>query len=456
MSCLVFFIAVAFVIAFLPGSADRFIDPDSKDYILLADSLAAGHGYFHDGQPEIFRAPGYPFFLTPFRYFFPNTVLPVIIVQILLGTCSLFLLWRLVLTVFDDTRIAKLALLFQLFSVTSLVFINKVLSETLFTFLLLLLLLLSENLLKNLRDSQDTAVRFSGKNILITLLCGVIAGLLGFIRAIFLPLFLLYLLYMLVSFLNIKRHSDQQSFLIPKAVLFLLLLILPFSIFIGSWTVRNIKVANYAGFSSVGTINIYRYYACALMASNNDRSFAEQQAICDANLAKCSNQQEQATYSLKHGLPEIKKSPLKYMLLHLKSDMNTLLPAVGDLYALLGFKIGGKGTLSVINSQGILAGIKHYFAGNWGLFIIALPLVAILFIKYLSAVVGCFSVFKPKFNLTLCFYALAIIYLIVIPGAVSHPRFRVPVEPLLSLFAALGVINLRDLYCRLKNRSTDS
>ena len=36
-------------------------------------------------------------------------------------------------------------------------------------------------------------------------------------------------------------------------------------------------------------------------------------------------------------------------------------------------------------------------------------------------------------------YHLLIAYMIVIPGAVSHPRFRVPLEPLLSLFFGVGL-----------------
>ena len=437
------FSALSLMVCFIAESRD-FVAPDSKDYILLADSLAAGQGYYHSGEPEIFRAPGYPFFLVPFRYFFPNTVLPVILVQILLGASSLFLLWRLAVTVFEDVRIAKIAVVFQLFSVTSLVFINKVLSETLFTCLLLFLLVLSEWLLKNLRKSQNADIgaccELSRKEYFSAFLCGLTAGSLAFIRAIFLPFFLLYLIYMLVRLLDIKHLSNGRCLRSSQMVVFMLLLIIPFSVIIGGWTVRNKKVANYAGFSSVGAINIYRYYACALMASNNHISFTEQQAVCDANLAKLSTQQERADFSLREGLAEIKKAPFKYLYLHLRSDMNTLLPAVGDLYRLFGIEIGGKGTLGVINSQGIAAGVKHYFSGNWGLFFLALPLVFILLGKYLAAGAGVVACFKPSFNLTLCFYLAVIIYFVAVPGAVSHPRFRVPVEPLLSLFAAAGIV----------------
>jgi hypothetical protein len=209
-------------------------------------------------------------------------------------------------------------------------------------------------------------------------------------------------------------------------------------IVIGGWTLRNIKTANYAGFSSVGTINIYRYYACLLMAHQKNISFDEQQKICDAHLALCDNQKEQSEYALKHGLPVIKSAPFTYLLLHLKTDINTFLPGIGDLYALLGVKIGGGGTLAVIHSKGIIAGVKHYFQGHWALFFLALPLAAILLIKYILSAFGILiTIYKRKpYLTTYLFFLLIILYMTTVPGAVSHPRFRVPIEPLLAILAA--------------------
>ena len=135
--------------------------------------------------------------------------------------------------------------------------------------------------------------------------------------------------------------------------------------------------------------------------------------------------------------------------MHLKANINTLLPAVGDFYAIMGKNIGGKGTLSVINSSGIVAGIKHYFAGNWGLFFLALPLIFILMAKYILATTGGIKALIPsKINPTTVMYIVFVLYMITVPGIVSHPRFRVPIEPMLSLFAAIGVVFV------VKRRST--
>ncbi len=216
----------------------------------------------------------------------------------------------------------------------------------------------------------------------------------------------------------------------------------PFIAIYAGWSWRNHATADYSGFSSVGKINIYRYYSCQLIAKDNNISFAEQQGICTANLLACGTQAKQAEYAIKHGLPIIKNQPLRYAMMHLKSDINSLLPAVGDLCKLIGIQAGEKGTLSVIHTEGIISGVKHYFAGNLWLLLLALPFSAALGIRYCAGIAGIYGIFKPEFNITLLFYLLIAAYLLIIPGAVSHPRFRVPVEPIISLFAAIGINNI--------------
>jgi len=411
----------------------RFLDPDSNDYIQLADSLALFHGYTKGDEPEIFRTPGYSFFLAPFRYIFPHSFFPIIIFQSILGTISVFLLWSLVLSLtHNNLTIAKIAVIFQVISLPSIVAVNKILSETLFTFLLLLSLFLLNKTLINIKDKTQSN---SNKKYLFAAATGTIAGLTLLVRAIFLPLFPLFILYL--YFQGSSYIQKENKTLIYKIILIMLL---PYILTFAGWKMRNHINTGYNGFSSVASINIYRYYACALLARQKGISFSQQQKICDANLSTAGNQVQQANYAIKHGLPILKSAPFTYLFIHIKTDINTLLPAVGDLYALIGKNIGGKGTLSVINSKGIIAGIKYYFSENWTLFFLALPIVFILILKYMLALIGVAkTILTKEILLTSLLYILLITYMILIPGTVSHPRFRVPVDPLLSLFAAVGL-----------------
>jgi 4-amino-4-deoxy-L-arabinose transferase-like glycosyltransferase len=67
---------------------------DGRDYDALGLSLATGSGYMVQGQPNTFRAPGYPFFLAGVYALFGHSVAAVKVLQSALGalTC-LLMLW---------------------------------------------------------------------------------------------------------------------------------------------------------------------------------------------------------------------------------------------------------------------------------------------------------------------------------------------------------------------------
>ncbi|MCK5844143.1 MAG: glycosyltransferase family 39 protein, partial [Victivallales bacterium] len=424
-----FALACRLALAFI-AAADQsvFVDPDSNDYIKLADHLAAGVGYTKGDEPEIFRAPGYPFLLSFFRRLFPDDFIPMVLFQALLSVGTIFLLWRLALLLGgDDRRLANFAVMFQCLTLTSIVFSNKILSETLFTFLLTASLLMLETSLKRLECSSAESDE-TGNPLLPAILAGCALSAALMTRAILLPLIPLFAVYISVRIVFADNDrakacgraagedSDETEIRwrvslksrLAKAALPTLLFLLPVVVAYGAWSFRNLKTADFAGFSSVARINIYRYYACLLLAKNNGRSFDEQQGICTAELEAQGPQAKQAEYAVRKGLPVILREPLRYFFLHLKTDVSSLLPDVGDLYRLLGFEIGRSGTLSVIRSRGILAGVKHYFDGKWGLFAAALPLMVLLIAKFAAAAFGTLAAFKSKQRVVLLFFAVVI------------------------------------------------
>ena len=361
-----------------------------------------------------------------------------------------------------------------------MVFSNKILSETLFTFLLISFLLLLELALSSARSADDDGTGKAWHSAIFAILAGCVAAATLMVRAILLPILPLFVIYIIIRVIlptgnaanfatpaekpeleaddddnaEIEQFSTMRRTKWIPALSIILLFLLPVLLAYGSWRHRNSTTANFAGFSSVGQINIYRYYACSLLAKNNGRTFAEQQAICTGELIARGRQAKQAEYAIKKGLPILMKEPVRYFFMHLKTDISSLLPDVGDLYRLLGFEIGGSGTLSVIRTKGILAGVKHYFDGRWGLFFLALPLVALLAAKFAAATAGAMFAIKSPARLTLLFYVVIILYMLVVPGGVSHPRFRVPVEPLLSLLAAFGIFKGIELVKAIRRHSS--
>jgi len=217
------------------------------------------------------------------------------------------------------------------------------------------------------------------------------------------------------------------------------------------WGLRNYFETGYIGISSVSAINTYRYNACALEAKLQNKPFLEMQKIFDEKLNSFKTQKEQAEFSSETGWKIILEHPLEYSIIQLKTSLNALLPSSGDFARAFGVKIGDSGTLSVINSQGIVAGINHYFSGNLSLFLILLPLSILLVIEYILALIGSvFSLMKSDKALIILLLITAL-YFIFVGGPASTPRFRIPAEPIIFIFAVYGIKQLLERFKRSKD-----
>jgi hypothetical protein len=389
----------------------RFLDPDSHDYLRLAQSLIQTGIYGTETQPEIFRVPGYPTVLAGLSGLTQGPWF-VCLLQVLLDVGGCALLWRLVRRQWGETT-ARATLFFQVFSVVSIVQCCRVLSETGFVFALLVLL----NLLVIPANLSRRRALLRG------VLNGLVLTVMTYLRAVAIPFTLLPLAYLLW-----RRHFGAALAMLGTAALLL-----------APWLVRNARQTGYSHFSSVGAVNLYRYNACLLLASNNGIDFAEQQSKIDAEFAKLGSQQAIANYAAKEGMKAILSSPVRYAWLHLKTVPSNLLPATGDLLRTFGVEIGGAGTMQVIRSQGLVAGVRHYFQGQWLWLLVMLPALALLGLLYLLAAVGAVTrLLEHKATAFDVFLVVTLLYFLAVPGGAAHPRFRTPIMPILAILAGVG------------------
>ena len=98
---------------------------------------------------------------------------------------------------------------------------------------------------------------------------------------------------------------------------------------------------------------------------------------------------------------------------------------------------GNKGTLEVLQTQGLAAAVKNYFGDNTTALLLALPMVAILLVKYVGVLAG-LKLARVRMQPEIWLMVLIVIVSALLPGPAAHPRFRVPVEPLLNIAAAVG------------------
>ncbi len=442
---LVFLVAWLFrLVPWLAGLSNpaRFLAPDSSEYLELSRRLATVGEYGAAGAAELFRVPGYPFFLASLHRLGVRDPVWIGLAQGLLGAWSCVVLYAFCRRLLaaggaasanGGLRFAPLcAGLLLAVSDLAAATASLVLSETLFTFLLLGLLLGCECLAavpgggrRPPSDLRPVAVLPRSRSLACAGL-GLLAGIASLTRVIFLPVLPVFAIYLW------WRGGGWRT-----ALLFLgAALLLP-----ALWSVRNHARADYFGVSTVGAINLYRYNAAALTASQSERSFAEVQEEFTQRLAAAPDQRARAEWASRRGREIVLSAPVKYLGLHLRSSMNSLLPGFGDLARLFGAEIGGRGTLAVINGEGIIAGIRHYFNGQWGWLAAALPFVALLLAVYAGALGGWLWLIRggrmvwsiPLFHLTV------LLWFLVSPGPAAHPRFRVVAEPLFCLYAAVGL-----------------
>lgn len=117
---------------------------DEIQYNQLAENLIAGIGYVENTNPFFpgqslyaWQAPAYPYLLAAVGALSGNLIIAAKVIQILLGTTTVYLTYRLASTVFSDYPAAIVGLIVALYPglVTNT---HLILSETLFIFLLVL------------------------------------------------------------------------------------------------------------------------------------------------------------------------------------------------------------------------------------------------------------------------------------------------------------------------------
>lgn len=195
---------------------------DEIQYNQLAENLIAGIGYVENTNPFFpgqslyaWQAPAYPYLLAAVGTLSGHLIITTKIIQILLGTATVYLTYRLASTVFSHYPAAIVGLIVALYPglVTNT---HLILSETLFIFLLVL----AFNLL------------ISPSGLLVPILSGIVFGLAILTRGI-----ILYFAPIAAVWLVFKDGADSQS--IRKralvGVLFLGAILVP----LAPWVARN-------------------------------------------------------------------------------------------------------------------------------------------------------------------------------------------------------------------------
>jgi 4-amino-4-deoxy-L-arabinose transferase-like glycosyltransferase len=406
---------------------ERLYHRDTGSYVRPALNLLAGRGFSQQETPpfapDVRRTPVYPLFVALLYGVFGQHSLLVAGGQVLLSALTAGLAGLLGARLLPQQE-AHLGGLLLALSLGAIVYSLYILTETLFTALLL--------------GMSYALVAYREKRRKRWLIgAGLLAGMAMLCRpiALFWPL----VAASLAGFV----HRGCWREILQTVLLFLGIA----ALVVAPWMLRNHRLTGSLTLSTISSHNLLRYNAATLeadlrgvgqaqvraeMAEQLEQELARQGGAGDERLRVRLYKEWSRKIVMAH--------PWRYLCVHLRNDLNSLLPNVTEFLELLGVTQGGKGTLSVLNQHGLWAAVRHYFGGQVWLLGLLLPLVGLLGLTYLGALVGLIVLVQRRAGFSLAVHLLPIAYFLLIPGAPSHPRFRVPVMPYVCLLAGTGLV----------------
>jgi 4-amino-4-deoxy-L-arabinose transferase-like glycosyltransferase len=198
---------------------------DEKEYDQLAYNLAAKGIYSYDTNPTAYRPVGYPAFVSSVYFFFGHHPLLVKLIQASVDVLIAFLIYLLLVNCSERTRIFGAAL--WVFFAPAIFYTNLLLSETLFTFLFVLVVWM--------------VTRDSASSTWMDVVLGALLGVLTLIK----PTVLVFVLLLPFMF---RRMNIPARKIITIAVAFFALLT--------PWLLRNYIVFGEIALSSNGGVNL--------------------------------------------------------------------------------------------------------------------------------------------------------------------------------------------------------
>ena len=439
-------IRIVLVVGVLASGAgpDAFHAPDTDSYLRDAQELLSTGTFGPPGDPDIVRTPGYPLLLLPgVSAGSPEVV--TIVLQILLSGLTVLLVYDLGRLLAGDRRIALLAAGLYAVEPLSILYTSLLLTETLFTFLIVgaLDLLVRFQLSSRWRDAVWAAVALAAS---------------AYVRPVsyFLPLWLGGLLLVMAL-----RPGPQRKRRLAQVILFGATAML----LVGAWQLRNVAVAGFPGFSAIEDINLYFYNGASVLAAEKGLPYyrvQEQIGYLDRELY-LEQHPEQVGWSDaeryrsmgRAGLRILRSHPGEYAFIHLEGVLRTLMdPGAVDYLRLLRLYPVQGGLLGEAVDKGILATVMGLAQKRPLAFWSTAALGILLGAYYLLALVGLVS---RRFFLsaTALLLAAAIYFVLISGGPASLSRFRHPVMPIVCLFAAAGIVEMSRERSAVRTRPRD-
>jgi 4-amino-4-deoxy-L-arabinose transferase-like glycosyltransferase len=428
------------------GNLNTTYSYDTQDYLTPAQNWLKTGLFVNHGLPELYRTPGYPLFLIP-GILLGHIEIVTIVLQIAISTLGIFLLYKTIkgLDIFEKP--ARWAAFLYACEPVTILYTNKLLTETLFTFTVLLFCLVLVHY-------------FHHRQIIWILLSSGIMAAAVYVRpaGYFLPIFLTFIILLLDRFIYRKTTANRT----PMSHLFVFLA-LSMGL-IGLWQWRNFSETGYSGFSTVDGKTIYFFHGASVEAANRKiplHDLQDQMGYRDPNVywqlhpeQKSWTEAQINRYMTDEGIKMILSNLPRFSIIYALGLGRTLLDPSANEYLRLfnAYSLPG-GVLGVGLDRGFSSQIRiilDIFKTYPTIFLTNLLLGLIIILYYLLALIASIQRSTWHNKSLVCFLSLGFYLLIVAGGGIGADRFRVPIMPILCILAGSGLWKIIESYQRYR------
>ncbi len=394
-----------------------FLENDTETYLRPAEALLTSGAFNTASHPEIVRTPGYPLFLMP-GLLSEHVKAVTIALQIMISTLTVFLVYLTSKTMFSSTTAYCCASLYAI-EPLSIFYCSQLLSETLFTFLVVLFL-------------YQTMCYIKQAKLPILLTAALALAGATYVRPVS--------YYLPIALMPIVVYASACTCRRSKAIIHGLAFFLFFLALVAPWQIRNYRVSGYSGFSAISDVNLYFYRGASIIAKKTNQTLSDVQKELGFNSWEqyIRSHPEQATWSYareyqfmgREGLRLIQHNLLIYTPIHLAGMVRVTANPGGIVYSLL-----FKNIPAPADSLGTVSELKVLRTNYPFSFYMTIFLALLLLCYIVLAVSGVTLVWRRERIATVLLITVGVYFVLVSSGAESAGRFRHPIMPIVCVFA---------------------
>jgi 4-amino-4-deoxy-L-arabinose transferase-like glycosyltransferase len=407
-----------------------FCTTDTSGYLQPAMNLISSGQYIVDGLPEIFRPPGYPVFLIP-GLLLGRPELLTIACQIILSCLTVFLVYKIALTLFERTDVAIAAAGLYGLEPLSVVYTSLIMAETLFAFMMMLSIYL---IIRYLKERQFTFVCMAALVLSATTYVRPVAYLLPIIIVTF------------ILAASAVRNEIRKKLLIHICT-FLVIAMAP----LFAWQARNKIEAGYSGFSATTDEFIF-LSGQSVSASLQGISVTEQKkrsgwSHWNSPSRYYSQHPEHLSLDpgtiLRHrrdeGLRLILENPWQYLQAHARGTfLMGGLTGLGTWLVMFKAENPESAFRMKLRDPSSLGFVSHFFSSG-GIIVWGNILLGAMLLMYWFFVIFALFSRNVRNKLEVILLVTVAAYFLIAPGAWAESRYRHPVMPTVCVLAGYGL-----------------